>query len=1723
MNGRPHSCFAFASRCIVTRFARALPRVVTRACSTLALLALATPSRAVTVPSSFVVENAVPGVTFTVPTQVCFMPDGRYFVTEKRGRVLFVTNGVVQSTPVIDLQGEVLDNEDRGLLSIAVDPNFASNRYIYLLYTVDPNGDGNDSEVIAFGRLTRYTLNSSFVATTSTRKVLIGDTWTNGVPEGSTSHSIGTLRWGADGSLLVSAGDGALFTETDAGGKYAGLFGSGKTDSYEDIGAFRAQSLSSLAGKILRINPADGTGYPSNPYWDGNATSKRSRIWCYGMRNPFRFNVRPSSGSTDVTAGDPGTLYIGDVGLTTWEEANVAPSGGKNFGWPCYEGRYTNSSYQNASPAHNGCGSMGTSDNPTQPTLPPIAWHHSDASAGTPSGFSGNCSIGGTFYTGSQYPAAYHGRYFFADYGQDWIRVATFDGNDQLLSVQSFASTVDDCVNLETDPLTGNIFYVSITTGQVRRIRYTAVGGNAQPIPSVSASPEVGTSPLAVQFSSAGTFDPDSDPMSYSWAFGDGQGSTSANPSHTYSASGTFSAVLTVDDSKGGVARDTVKIYVSAPGSFPTTPVLDNFNRADGTLGGSWVGGFTGLILTGSQLGQTGGAASAVWNGAVYGPTQEASITINQFTSGATEHDLMLKIQGTSWDDGHIEVRYDVDPKTVTVSTYTGSQGWVRRGGPYALTLAPGDRLGARAYGDGSVEVYKNSTRVAITTVGNWPYGAQGGRIGLTITDATQSRFDNFAGGNAVLNANTPPVATIATPAAVSYFVAGDNIALSGSATDNEDATGTLLLRWEVDLVHNNHVHPSIYSFTGATGSFTGTNHDDGTGVYYLVRFLATDPGGLADTTTAKVYPQIDLRATGIQTSPASPTDASPTQVSFTLQNLGGMPAPISRWQLRIDGTSIATGDTLVPPLSSVTISVNAGTLAGGAHVLRATADTLGQVFETVETNNGTSVSISVRDGAPPTFTAGPTATPNATNAVIAWSTNEAATGAVRYGLTSSLGDSVTATSATSQSKTLPNLARSTPYFYRVAATDAAGNTRLSSITSFTTLANRAPVASASGSPASGPAPLTVQFSSTGSSDPDGDPITFSWNFGDATTSTAASPSHVYSGTGSYTATLTVSDGFGGSNSATVPISVSTFPSTAVIDNFNRANGAIGGSWTAQTSGLAINSNRLVQTTSGFNTIIWNGAIFGADQEAYVTIAALTPLAPEYDLVMKVQGTSATSAQLEVRYDDQVKQLKVSTYTSAGGWVRQATLNQTFVAGDRLGARAYANGTVDVYRNGTKVTTVSITSWAYATAGGRIGMTLGLVTSSAFDDFGGGTVASGPDVTPPAFTSGPAATPGSTSATVTWGTNEAATGSVRYGKTTALGDSVLTALATTGNATLPSLTSGTLYYYRVAVRDAAGNTTLSAQATFTTTSGTPVGFPATAVLDNFNRGTSSTLGGSWVAATAIGVGTQANQMVVNTSSSVTPIFDGGVFGANQEGYITVTTLPSGAQELDVLLKVQGTVSSAGHIEVRYDDSVDRVMVSTYNPTNQSWTNHGSVNTTLVGGDQLGARAFNNGTVEVYRNATLLGSFSVASWPFYSQGGRLGLNFGLAGSSRLDNFGGGTLPAGAQPALLAGDPGAGTLAVARDVAGTDVTRLSLSGAVPNPSHGPVDWSLSLPRAAAVSWEVVDLQGRSLMRTSQDLPAGTARLTWKPAGRVPPGIYLVVVRTSGTTLTRRFVLF
>lgn len=204
------------------------------------------------------------------------------------------------------------------------------------------------------------------------------------------------------------------------------------------------------------------------------------------------------------------------------------------------------------------------------------------------------------------------------------------------------------------------------------------------------------------------------------------------------------------------------------------------------------------------------------------------------------------------------------------------------------------------------------------------------------------------------------------------------------------------------------------------------------------------------------------------------------------------------------------------------------------------------------------------------------------------------------------------------------------------------------------------------------------------------------------------------------------------------------FPRTGALDRFNRANGSLGSSWTGELAGLAVRSNALVQTASGTPTPTWKSAVFGPDQEAYVTLSAITSTSPEHGVLLKCQGTSWKSGTIEVRYDARVNKITVATYTSGSGWRTRYTIDQSLVAGDQLGGRALSNRTVEVYRNGVKLGTASVSGWTYAAKGGRIGLRLGNAKASRLDDFGGGNV---PGATPTVMPgSNPNLTPGSSSA-----------------------------------------------------------------------------------------------------------------------------------------------------------------------------------------------------------------------------------------------------------------------------------------------------------------------------------------------------------------------------------------
>ena len=614
--------------------------------------------QAATLPANFIEQGV--GGTWNEAAGLTFASDGRMYVWERGGCVWIVENGVKSSQPFLDISDEVGGWRDFGLLGFALHPNFSQNGYVYLLYVVDhyhlthaglPGYDPTVNEYFqaTIGRITRYTARASDGFRTidpSTRLVLLGETIDKGIPILHESHGVGSLVFGTDGTLLASCGDGASYSSTDVGSAsetyYAQGLNEGIIRSKENVGAFRSQMLDSLNGKILRLDPATGDGVPSNPWYDSSKPrATPSRVWALGLRNPCRITLRPGTGSHNRADGNPGVLYIGDVGWNTWEDLNVCTRPGMNFGWPVFEGMDAQSSYFNSNVGNQdapnplygigGCTQryfyfrdlvkQATLATPSWPnpcdgsqqvpaniphyihSRPVIDWKHStgpsrtaifngtDAAsinvgaAGSPvSGpqFPGNCSIGGVWYQGTDFPAAYQNTYFHCDYGAAWIKNFVFDQNNNPVAVRDFLSNGGGVMFMTTDPINGGLYYISWSS-TIRKISYNP-SGNQPPAAVASADRNYGPGPLSVQFTGSNSKDPEGLALTYAWDFGDGSAiSTQANPAHVFNAAAgvptRFDVKLTVTDNGGMTSQATLIISVNN-----TPPSVVITSPADGSL-----------------------------------------------------------------------------------------------------------------------------------------------------------------------------------------------------------------------------------------------------------------------------------------------------------------------------------------------------------------------------------------------------------------------------------------------------------------------------------------------------------------------------------------------------------------------------------------------------------------------------------------------------------------------------------------------------------------------------------------------------------------------------------------------------------------------------------------------------------------------------------------------------------------------------------------------------------------------------------------------------------------------------------------------------------------------------------------------------------------------------------------------------------------------------------
>ena len=419
----------------------------------------------------------------TLPTAVRFASDGRIFVAQKSGRIL-VYQSLSDTSPVLfaDLSANVDDYWDRGLLGFALDPGFPTKPYVYVSYTYDapiggtapvwndacptPPGPTTNGCVVS-GRVSRLQANGNVM--TGSEKVLVND-WCQQFP----SHSMGALAFGADGALYASGGEGSNFLAVDygqfgspsnpCGDPPSGVSGL-QTPPSAAGGGLRAQSLqlapsqARLSGTIIRIDPATGDALPDNPNAFTSSANAR-RVIAYGLRNPFRFAIKPGTNQ----------IYSGDVGWDTFEEIDVAsPAAVKNFGWPCYEGPNRQPAYE----AANLTLCQNLYANPTQVTAPLTSYPtHATASASEPC-TPGSSSISGVaFYGTGAYPSRYDGSLFYADYSRNCIW-ALIGGDPQRR--ESFGVGVAHPVDLVSGP-GGDLFYVDFDGGTIHRIEFGKTG-----------------------------------------------------------------------------------------------------------------------------------------------------------------------------------------------------------------------------------------------------------------------------------------------------------------------------------------------------------------------------------------------------------------------------------------------------------------------------------------------------------------------------------------------------------------------------------------------------------------------------------------------------------------------------------------------------------------------------------------------------------------------------------------------------------------------------------------------------------------------------------------------------------------------------------------------------------------------------------------------------------------------------------------------------------------------------------------------------------------------------------------------------------------------------------------------------------------------------------------------------------------------------------------------
>jgi Legume lectin domain/PA14 domain/Glucose / Sorbosone dehydrogenase/Calx-beta domain len=457
---------------------------------------------------NFIREDYINGALGTTGETKLFAPvafewasNDTVFIAEKFGVVKVAKNGVLQNNLFLDFTDRINNEGDRGLLDIALHPDFANGKpYVYLYYVFDPTeAPVRDQGFNRPARLTRVRAQQdaagNWTAVPNSEEIIVGknSTWANISRPDLDSTQSSTFDPAAPGynglipaSGVTVAANGtrtnlkdyiAVDSLSHAGGSI--LFdssknlyltiGDGTSYSGTDPRTIRVLDNNNLSGKVLRMTDT-GDGIADNPYWTGDKTDNASKVFASGFRNPFR-----------AVFGPGGQLAVADVGWLKWEETNIVTKG-YNGGWPAFEGgqgtQLRTQGYQDL-PAVQAFYNSGQATNAAA-----YAYEHNAS----------NALLAGAYYTGNTFPSVWKDTLFVTDVAQGWVDALSFNANGTLASSRRFDQdeSLKYVTNMAVGP-DGNMYFVDLDNAKIGRWRSVAssIPGNTNRDPASGSTQRV--------------------------------------------------------------------------------------------------------------------------------------------------------------------------------------------------------------------------------------------------------------------------------------------------------------------------------------------------------------------------------------------------------------------------------------------------------------------------------------------------------------------------------------------------------------------------------------------------------------------------------------------------------------------------------------------------------------------------------------------------------------------------------------------------------------------------------------------------------------------------------------------------------------------------------------------------------------------------------------------------------------------------------------------------------------------------------------------------------------------------------------------------------------------------------------------------------------------------------------------------------------------------------